>query len=304
MARYVRVSTISFGGAGGNPEGMVERNRESALEWLRRAALDKPDIVCLPETFHALGLASKEWFASAEPVPGPTTEAVREVAWKNGMYVVCPIVERVDDKVYNSAVLIDREGEIVGRYHKVHPTIGEIECGITPGVETPVFKTDFGNVGCAICFDLNFTDVVAGLKANGAELILFPSMYRGGLQLSIWAFNCSVYIASAYTGEGSAIVNPLGRVLATSSLHNRIISKTINLDYRVLHIDYNNVHWDAIKLKHGADVEIEVATPEAVFALFSNNRNLSVDDLIKEFGLETREEYFKRANRVREKALL
>ncbi|MEM2936607.1 MAG: nitrilase-related carbon-nitrogen hydrolase, partial [Candidatus Bathyarchaeia archaeon] len=93
MARYVRVSTISFSGVKESPEKKVERNLEEALRLLRRAALDKPDVVCLPETFAALGLDSKGWFQTAEPVPGPITDAVGELARRFSMYVICPMVE-------------------------------------------------------------------------------------------------------------------------------------------------------------------------------------------------------------------
>ncbi|MEM2936608.1 MAG: carbon-nitrogen hydrolase family protein, partial [Candidatus Bathyarchaeia archaeon] len=201
------------------------------------------------------------------------------------------------------AVLIDRQGRPMGSYHKMHPTISEIETGVTPGTEPTVFQTDFGRVGCAICFDLNFRDVIQGLAANGAEIVFFPSMYQGGLQLSIWAFEFGVYMVSAHDGDGSMIVNPLGRILVQSSAYEPIISRTINLDYEILHIDYNNAKWEKIKGKYGPDVEIEVATPEAVFLLTSHLPTISVDQIIHEFQLETREQYFNRALGIRARAL-
>ena len=155
------------------------------------------------------------------------------------MYVICPMMEKRNGKVYNAAVLIDRKGEYVGSYHKIHPTIWEIESGVTPGTESKTFKLDFGRVGFAICFDLNYEDVIEGLTKNGSELIFFPSMYPSVLQLRLWAFNYGVYMVSAYTGEGSMIVDPFGRALATSSSYSPVICKTINLDYGVFHIDYN-----------------------------------------------------------------
>jgi predicted amidohydrolase len=261
-------------------------------------------VVCLPETFPSLGLGFKDWFVSAETVPGPTTDAVAEIAKKNSMYVVCPIVERAGKKTYNSAILIDRAGEIVGAYHKIHPTIGELEAGITPGTDPVVLRTDFGPVGFAICFDLNFRDVGEGLKAKGAKLVLFPSMYPGGLQLSIWALDLSFYMASAFTGIGSAIVDPLGRVLVKSSHYMPIISKVINPCFEVMHCDYNNKKWDTIKMKYGTGVEIDIAEPEDVFALYINRDDLTVDDVIKEFELERREEYYNRATALGRKALL
>ena len=153
-----------------------------------------------------------------------------------------------------------------------------------------------------ICFDLNFEDVIYGLMGNGAELVLFPSMYPGGLQLRIWAFNHAVHIVSSYTGEGSMIVDPLGRALATSSSFSPVICKAINLDYEILHIDYNQEKWDSIKKKYGSKVELDVLRPEAVFMMASNLKDVTVKDIIHEFNLETRVEYFKRASKIREKA--
>jgi len=303
MARDVRVASISFGGGGGPIEGRYERARATALELLESAALDRPDVVCLPETFTGLGCGEAEWIGSAETVPGPTTDALAQVARRHAMWVICPIVQRDGERRYNAAVLLDRRGEVAGIYHKIHPTIGEIRRGITPGTEAAVFETDFGRIGCAICYDLNFRDVIEGLSAGGAELVFFPSMYRGGLQLSIWAHDFAVHLVSATPGEGSAIVDPLGRVLAQSSAYQKILTRTLNLDRRVLHIDENHRHWPAIKAKYGPGVEIDVATPEAVFALISHLPEITIQDLISEFGLETRTEYFDRANRIREDAL-
>jgi len=250
-----------------------------------------------------LGLDRDALVKAAEEIPGPIFRTVSSVARRHEMYVVCPMIEKRGSRVYNSAVLIGRDGEYIGSYHKIHPTIGEIESGVTPGTEPKTFKVDFGVLGFAICFDLNFEDVIKGLAKDKVDLVFFPSMYPGGLQLRIWAFNYGVHVVSAYTGEGSMIVDPLGRVLATSSFYSPIICETLNLDCEVFHIDYNNTKWDAIKEKYGAKVKIDVSRPEAVFLLTSNIPDITVKDIAKEFQLETREEYFKRANKIRNEAL-
>ena len=296
MARYVRVSSISLGGVP-RGEDRPRRAREAAVALLEQAALDRPDIVCLPECFTGLDAEA------AETVPGPTVEALGEVARRHGMYVVCPIARRQDGRIYNAAVLLDRRGEPVGAYHKIHPTLGELELGVTPGTEATVLETDFGRVGFAICYDLNFRDVIEGAAAGGAEIVFFPSMYRGGLQLQVWAHDFGVFIVSAYGGEGSAIVDPLGRVLLQSQTHQRIISRVLNLDRLLCHIDFNQQQWLALKQKYGDGVEIDVATPEAIFALVSHLPDVSATDIAREFELETRRDYFRRADRAREAAL-
>src|SRR5712692_5776161 len=101
MARNVRVASISFGGGGGPVEGRYARARTAAVELLEQAALDRPDIVCLPETFTGLGCGEAEWLASAEPVPGPTTDALGEVASRHEMWVICPLVQHAGEQRHN-----------------------------------------------------------------------------------------------------------------------------------------------------------------------------------------------------------
>lgn len=305
MARYVRVCSISFGGSGGapTPQEHAQRNRAVAISQFQRAMLEQPDIVCMPEALPALGLTIEHWRDIAEPVPGPTTEAFGRLARQHNCWVICPVIERYRGRMYNTAVIINRRGEVAGRYRKMHPTIGEIEGGVTPGNRPVVIETDFGRIGCAICFDLNFRDVIEGLSRAGAELVFFPSMYRGGLQMQIWAHDFSVYMVSACTSPGSAIVNPLGRILTESQPHQLIISRTINLDMCVLHLDYNYDKFDAIKQRYRSGVELEVATPEAKFMLISHMPEVTADDIVREFELEPLRDYFIRANRVRQRAL-
>ncbi len=305
LARHVRVSSISFKGAGRSKfkRGAVRNNIDAIIELLRTAAMDEPDIICLPENAPAIGLSCKDSVTVAEEIPGPISRSISSVAKEYGIYVICPMLEKKDGRVYNSAVLIDRRGDYAGSYHKIHPTIDEIKCGISPGTEQSVFRADFGTLGFAICFDLNFRDVIEGLAERGAKLVFFPSMYPGGLQLRMWALEFGVYVVSAYAGDGSMIVNPLGKVLATSDSYSPIISKTLNLDYEVLHLDYNNKKFNSIKKEYGPKVELEVTRPEAVFMLVSNSKDINADDVVRKFQLETRVEYFKRALKTREEAL-
>jgi predicted amidohydrolase len=303
--RSVRVASISFMGAGraSTPRETVERNLNAIIKLIEKAHVDEPDIICLPECSPMLGLSIEEMVKAAEEVPGKIFNEVASRAKDYGVYIICPMIEKRGEYVYNSAVLIGRDGAYIGSYHKMYPTIGEMNAGIRPGTEPKTFKVDFGKIGVAICFDLNFEDVIKGLADNGAELIFFPSMYPGGLQLKMWAFKYAIYFVSALTNEGSVIVDPLGRVLAVSSVYSPVICKTINLDYKVIHIDYHYDKMDSIKRKYGAKVEIEVSRPEGIFLLTSNLEDLNVDNIINEFQLDTREEYFQKSARIRAEIL-
>ncbi len=304
MARTARITTISMAGGTGSAAGERATSAvDTATAMIDRAAVDNPDLIVLPETFTGLGCGTEMWFETAETVPGPTSERMADRAREHACYIICPILRREGDRVTNSAILLGREGEVVGIYDKMHPTIGEIEQGVIPGSVAMGFDTDFGRLGIAICFDLNFRDVSDGLAERDVQLVCFPSMYRGGIRARLWAFEYGWFLASATPGEGSVIVDPLGSLLETSSTYQPIISRRVNLDYVQMHVDYNVGKWDRAKEKYGEAVELDVLSPEAQAVLYAHGEGLSAQQVADEFGMESTRDYFVRANGVRAAAL-
>jgi len=300
MARYTTISSISFRGVSGSGEDKLKRTHERIFARIDEAATQNPDIIVLPETFTRIGGGSGP---SAEPPDGPTATAIAQKAREHGTYITCPILEKRDGKLQNVILFFDRKGNLAARYAKCFPTIGEMEDGVVPGAEGVVAATDLGKVGFLICFDLNFEELNQEYKKKGAELILFCSMFRGGFLLRTWAMRNRCYLASATPRENSAIVSPLGRILVESSDYERTITRTINLDCAVLHLDYNHRKFGEIRKNYGPEVEIEVASPEAIFLMTSNHPDRSVDEIIDEFELERLDDYFDRARRVRKEHL-
>ncbi len=299
MARWVRVVSISLQG-----QGSKERNLHAALQLLERASWDKPDLVCLPETFTGLGLGAEQWVNTAEPLDGPTVAHLSVFARQHRCYVVCPMVLQDNNRLVNAAVLIDRQGQVLGYYAKMFPTISELERGIVPGEDAPVFETDFGRVGFAICFDLNFPEVAQRLKANRAELVCFVSMYPGGKQVQGWAIDYGFWMVTAIGGPYSQVVNPLGRTLAQAQpYYEPLVSVRINLDSLLAHLDYNHEKLFALKQRYGPDAEVEIAQPEGRFLLTCQANDRTVWDWVREFGLEPLDDYFARARQERQKAL-
>lgn len=299
MARWLRVVTVSM-----EREGCKERNLESAMNLLEQASWERPDLVCLPEIFTGLGMDIKDWFSTAETLYDETVQKLSTYARNHNCYVVCPIVLKDKGKVFNTTILIDRNGQVLGYYPKMFPTIGELKQGITPGNEVPVFETDFGRVGFAICFDLNFPEVAQNLKINRAELVCFVSMYPGGKQLQAWALEYGFWMVTAIAGPNSIIVNPIGRIVATTQLkYQAILSYRINLDCFVGHLDYNYEKLKDLKRCYGVDAEIEITQPEARFLLTCHRSDMSVWDWVQEFKLESLDEYFARARRERARFL-
>ena len=141
MPRKIWVSTTAFQGHGGPT---IQDNINKTCRLIDQAALDKPDIICLPETFPSYNVDRSTAAEVAEPVPGPATEAVMKQARKYNTNIICPVLEKCGDVVYNSAVVIDRVGQIAGVYHKLHPVttsfdFTEFEGGVTPGDKPKVF---------------------------------------------------------------------------------------------------------------------------------------------------------------------
>jgi len=309
MARFVGVSSISFStGTGENPEKM-QRAMSLWESYIDMASLDKPDIILLPEIFlqnTSGSCSSEERSEKADLLPegGAITEFVSRKSKEHKTYIFASYWRKNGKKgKYNSAILFDREGKIAGVYDKVFPTIGEMEDGTIPGEGAKIFQTDFGSIGAIICFDLNFHELLAGYKNMEVELLCMLSAFRGGFMVKAAAFRNQIFIATSTPGENSLIVDPLGRTLAESSAYGKIIFAKINLDSRIVHIDYNEQRVAAMKRKYQEYIRIEVASPEAVYFISSLHPEKSVQEMIDEFDVETLDDYLDRARRERIKYL-
>jgi predicted amidohydrolase len=234
-----------------------------------------------------------------------------EIAAKHRIYVVVPIPERDGNRVYNTAALIDRDGQVIGKYHKYQPTIGEMEAGIIPGTEAPAFDTDFGRVGAAICFDLKFNEVGQRLSESRPRLVVFASMFIGGDRMLHWARDYGFYVLSACPAH-SYLVDMAGRYLGETGweinqvqagLLPPIYSGVVNMDRMLFHLDSNQNRFQDILAKYGPGVEIEVHYPEAHFTMASLMDDVSVDDIVQEFELEPWLDYLARARRERQRYL-
>lgn len=306
MARHIRVTTIAYAGVEPGADFQA-RTRDKMADYLEQAALARPDLVILPETFNLNGLPFSEWPEAAETIPGPLTDRAAEIAARHRMYVCVPTLERDGERLYNTAAFIDREGQVIGKYHKYQPTIGEMEIGIVPGVNAEAFETDFGPVGAAICFDLKFVEVGQRLAANGARLVCFASAFIGGERLSHWARDFGFYVLSACSAR-SYLVDMSGRVLGDtgweqnqvrSGLLPPLLSRVINMDRMLFHLDGNQNKFPEMLKKYGAGIEIENYYPEAFCTVASLRDDLTVEDLVAEFELEPWNAYLARARRER-----
>jgi N-carbamoylputrescine amidase len=170
---------------------MIEKN----VELIEQAAKRKVKILCLQEIFYGPYFCAEQdpkWYATAETISGPTVTLMRKIAKKNQMVLIVPIYETPMTGVYfNTAVVIDADGEVLGRYRKSHipqcaPGFWE-KFYFKPGdLGYPVFETRYAKIGVYICYDRHFPEGARILGMNGAEIVFNPSATVSGLSEYLW----------------------------------------------------------------------------------------------------------------------
>jgi apolipoprotein N-acyltransferase len=273
---------------------------EDACQLLRQAKAEGADLALLPEIFALQNCAN--WVAEAEPLDGFVITALQQEARRLNMGLAAGHALVINGRKHNSLVLIGRGGDLQAIYHKAYPTINELEKAIVPGPGAQVVDTEFGRLGFAICYDLNFAELRLAYRDLHPDLILFSSFFRGGLQTRWWACETRSHLVSSCLDPECVIVNPVGRVLARTDFHTRTATATLNLDCEVLHYDYTNLRLAEAIQRHGADLDFDWAEPEGVFLLSSKGPR-PVREILEEFGWERVEAYFARARQLRLDAL-
>lgn len=223
--RPVTIATVNMRPR--NSAGSAE-NLEIFGRMVAKAGEAKADIVCLPEGITLVG-TPQNYVEAAEPVPGPTTRILGELARKHNLYIVAGILEKEGETVYNTAVLVNRKGELQGRYRKASLPREEIEGGITPGEEFPVFETDFGRIGIMICWDVHFQEPARRLAAKGAEIVMLPIW--GGLEVLFpaRAVENQVFLVTSSYDARTGIWDKEGTMLAEAAEEGTIAVATVDL---------------------------------------------------------------------------
>ncbi len=175
-----------------------EANIAKAKGYIAEAAGKGAKIVCLQELFNSIYFCfteNPEFWKFAEPIPGPTIEAMSAIAAEHKIVLVAPIYEKAGKgELYNTAVVLGPSGEIMGKYRKTSiplvktPTlVGNEKYYFKPGnLGFPVWQTPFGvNIGVMICYDRHFPEHARLLALNGADLVFVPTA-TGGMSRYLW----------------------------------------------------------------------------------------------------------------------
>ena len=243
-----------------NLDTIWEANVAKHVQLIEQAAQEGVQVLCMQEIFTGPYFCAEQttrWYDATEPIPdGRTTKLMQELARKHNMVIIVPVYEVEGTGVYyNTAAVIDADGNYLGKYRKNHiphcaPGFWE-KFYFKPGnLGYPVFDTAYGRVGVYICYDRHFPEGARELGLNGAEMVFNPSATVAGLSEYLWKLEQPAHaVANAYfvgainrvgyeapwnIGEfygQSYFVDPRGQFLVTASRdRDELVTAELDLD--------------------------------------------------------------------------
>lgn len=240
-----------------NSSDKVGENLNFVEQQLELAAARALDLVAFPETCLYIGSDHQQKHASAQSLDGELIEHFQQRAQQLNLSILLgSIYEKIPDetdRLYNTSVLINRQGELAAVYRKIHmfdaPSLGYREsAGIKPGNETVVVDHEIGKLGFSICYDLRFPELYRSLSEQGAEIIFVPAAFFLHTGKHHWlpllmarAIENQVYIVAPnqwgrhyedrISFGSSVIIDPWGSILTCAPERTGLVSAVIDLDY-------------------------------------------------------------------------
>jgi beta-ureidopropionase len=221
MARIIKSGLIQMSVPKSEGDGSIAEIKDAMIQkhipFIENAGKQGVQILCLQEIFNGPYFCpgqSNEWYQAAESIPGKTTEIMQGLAKKHNMVIIVPIYEQeMPGVLYNTAVVIDADGTVLGKYRKNH--IPHVAPGFyekyffKPGnLGYPVFQTKYAKVGVYICYDRHFPEGARELGLNGAEIVYNPSATVAGLSQYLWKLEQPAHAAA--NGYFMGCINRVG----------------------------------------------------------------------------------------------
>ncbi|MCL5958883.1 MAG: carbon-nitrogen family hydrolase [Chloroflexi bacterium] len=205
------------------------------------------DLILLPEIWNVGFFAFDRYEEQSEPLDGPTISAISDKAAQNGSYILAgSIVERTSEGLFNTAVLLDRKGNITATYRKIHLfgyNSAESKL-LMPGREVAAVETELGVFGLSTCYDLRFPELYRRLVDKGAQAFLvvsawpYPRLEHWNALNRVRAFEnqcflissncCGVSLGKQYCGH-SSIVDPWGIPVASAGDYETVLQTEVDV---------------------------------------------------------------------------
>ena len=296
LPRKVVVGTVIYGPYGEYPGLEARLNELGGLvdQMVEQAAKKYPgrglDLAILPETTASSTSGSAK--DRAVPLHGKVEETFGALARKHKTYILVPfdMAEEGPAGRYasNAAVLFDRKGEVAGIYRKAHPVAyvnsDELEGGITPGAEYPVFDCDFGRLGVQICWDIQFPEGWDALAKKGAEIVAWPTASPATVLPASRAAAHRYYVVSSTWRDNATIYEPTGMVAAQVTPPERILVHQLDLSYAILGWSSFLRNGEALREKYRDKVGFHYSTREDMGLFWSNDPATTIGTMIRSIG--------------------
>jgi len=301
MANYVKISTVAPAAPSEYPtpdQAAVDRMIAFWQRELAQVLPDRPDLIVVPEACDRYPAHSTEDRLRYYRVrANQVRDWFCDVARKHRCHVAYSAVREMPDGTWrNSTQIIGRDGQVLGIYNKNHVVISETtEGGTLCGRDAPIIECDFGRVACAICFDLNFDELRLQYARAKPDLIVFSSMYHGGLMQAYWAYSCRAHMVTSVCRLPSGILSPVGQLLASTTNYYDFVTAVVNLDCKVAHLDGNWEKLAEMREKHGSKVAVFDPGHLASVLISSETNELTSDELVHEFEIELLDDYLARS---------
>lgn len=285
-------------------EGFIDLHSilKEAAQWVKVAAAQGADLAVLPETTNLLHRTSADAPLADFALDDWRRETMLlcEEAAKHRISLVLPLLVRDGAALANRFYVLSRDGSELGFYQKQVPAVGERLAGVKPSVTSPI-PWEGITLGGGICIDVYFPHHVFDPQAvAGADLFVVPSMTPAGAFLDACAINYGVPFVLSYS-PWSRILDRDGRELAAGGFRSETLragfgspiqQAAINFDAVSLFADFNQEKIQDVQQHYGNQVRVRFDQSNCAFFLESRSADLSVNDIMREFGLVSRREYF------------
>lgn len=226
-----------------------EANLKKAVDLIRKSSSEGADLVVLPEMFNCPYENEKFPLYAEHRDDSVTLRTVKEAARDYGVYLVAgSIPESEGDKIYNTSIVFNRDGDLLGAHRKLHLFDVDVPDGIcfkesdtlSPGDDFTILDTELGKLGVVICYDIRFGELIRLMALEGVEFLIVPGAFNMTTGPAHWdslirsrAIENQFYVVAAspardldasYVAYGhSLIVDPWGEVLSRAGAGEEII---------------------------------------------------------------------------------